>query len=427
MSLLGAEVTRLYQEPGSQAFFAMRWPASLRKGHIMVAVLIVAGGRGQRAGAGLPKQYRTCAGMTVLERCMRVFLAHPSITSALVVIRADDRTHYDDAVARLPPSSAALLPPVIGGETRQASVCAGLRALASQPPHLVLVHDAARPFCGPDLITRSVEAGCAHGAAVPAVPVTDTIKQVSHTGVVTGTPDRASLFAVQTPQAYDFRKLLTAHLRAEAENLSHFTDDAALIEWTGQPVMTFAGDSQNIKLTNESDFATAEQRLAKTMITRVGTGYDVHAFAEGDHVWLGGMKLPHDRGVVAHSDGDVALHALTDALLGSMADGDIGTHFPPSDPQWRGAASDCFLAFAADRLRQRGGVIDHLDLTIVCEEPRIGPFRGAMQARIAAICGVGMDSVGLKATTSERMGFTGRREGLAALATVTVRLPANRA
>jgi 2-C-methyl-D-erythritol 4-phosphate cytidylyltransferase / 2-C-methyl-D-erythritol 2,4-cyclodiphosphate synthase len=393
----------------------------------MVAVLVVAAGRGQRAGAGLPKQYRLCGGMTLLARSLLPFLAHAEIGSVTVVIHPDDRTAYDEAVLGLVMAqSSRLTPPAIGGDTRQASVCAGLQALSGKALQLVLVHDAARPFCTSDLISRSIEAGRKSGAAIPAVPVTDTIKQVSTQGSVIGTPDRASLFAVQTPQAYDFKHLLAAHLKAKADNLSQFTDDAALIEWTGQSVMTFAGDIQNVKLTHEADFAAAEQRLAGTMITRVGTGYDVHAFNDGDHVWLCGVKLPHDRGVAAHSDGDVALHALTDALLGTIADGDIGTHFPPSDPQWRGAASDRFLADAVGRVRQRGGIIDHLDLTIVCETPKIGPYREAMQTRIAAICAVDPFSVGLKATTSERMGFTGRKEGLAALATVTVRLPANR-
>jgi 2-C-methyl-D-erythritol 4-phosphate cytidylyltransferase / 2-C-methyl-D-erythritol 2,4-cyclodiphosphate synthase len=394
----------------------------------MVAVLVVAAGRGQRAGAGLPKQYRLCGGMTVLARSLLPFLAHPEIGSVTVVIHPDDRLVYDQAVRDLDMArSSRLMPPAIGGDTRQASVCAGLQALSERAPKLVLVHDAARPFCTPELISRSIEAGWKSGAAIPAVPVTDTIKQVSAQGIVIGTPDRASLFAVQTPQAYDFKSLLSAHLKARSDNLSQFTDDAALIEWTGQSVMTFAGDIQNVKLTHEADFAAAEQRLAGTMITHVGTGYDVHAFNDGDHVWLCGVKLPHDRGVAAHSDGDVAFHALTDALLGTIADGDIGTHFPPFDPQWGGASSDRFLAYGVDRLRQRGGIIDHLDLTIVCESPKIGPYRDAMQARIAAICGVDQSSVGLKATTSERMGFTGRKEGLAALATVTVRLPANRA
>lgn len=394
----------------------------------MVAVLIVAAGRGQRAGAGLPKQYRDCHGMTVLQRSLLPFLAHPAIATVTVVIHPDDRSLYDDTVTALDPASRARLSaPVAGGDTRQESVLAGLRSLYALGPELVLVHDAARPFCTPDLVSRAISAGQSHGAAVPGVPVTDTIKQVAGDGVVTATPDRASLVAVQTPQAYDFGKLLAAHLAAAGQNLSHFTDDAALVEWTGQAVMTFAGDAQNIKLTREADFAAAERRLAGQMITRVGTGYDVHAFTEGDHVWLCGIRVPHVQGVSAHSDGDVALHALTDAILGAIADGDIGLHFPPSDPRWRGAASDRFLADAVARVRSRGGTIDHLDITIVCEAPKVTPHRAVMQARVAAICGIGTDCVGLKATTSERMGFTGRKEGLAALATATLRLPAGKA
>lgn len=393
----------------------------------MVAVLIVAAGRGQRAGAGLPKQYRLCGGMTVLERSLLPFLVHPDVATITVVIHPDDRSCYEVAIAHLEPAHRRrLLSPVDGGLTRQASVCNGLRSLNQTAPALVLVHDCARPFCTNEILSRAIGAGTKYGAAIPVIPVTDTIKQVSTQGTVVATPDRASLFAVQTPQAYHFQLLMAAHLKAAAENLSHFTDDAALIEWAGQTVTTFVGDIQNMKLTHEADFAAAEQRLAGHMITRVATGYDVHAFSEGDHIWLCGVKVAHDRGVAAHSDGDVALHALTDALLGAIADGDIGMHFPPSDPQWRGAASDRFLADAVERVRSRGGIIDHLDLTIVCEAPKIGPHRAAMQARIAAICAIGEDAVGLKATTSERMGFTGRKEGLAAFATATIRMPGNR-
>jgi 2-C-methyl-D-erythritol 4-phosphate cytidylyltransferase/2-C-methyl-D-erythritol 2,4-cyclodiphosphate synthase len=253
--------------------------------------------------------------------------------------------------------------------------------------------------------------------------VTDTIKRLDDAGRIAETPPRDRLVSVQTPQAFRLGPLLAVHEAAAAKGLYGFTDDAALMEWAGHSVATFAGDPANIKLTHPQDFEARNRMESRFLVTRVGTGYDVHAFGPGDHVWLGGVRIDHDLGVVAHSDGDVGLHALTDALLGALSEGDIGTHFPPSDPQWRGAASWRFLAFAAERVRARGGRIDHLDLTIVCEAPKIGPHRDAIRTAIASAAGVAPGKVAIKATTSERMGFTGRREGLAALATATIRLP----
>jgi 2-C-methyl-D-erythritol 4-phosphate cytidylyltransferase/2-C-methyl-D-erythritol 2,4-cyclodiphosphate synthase len=275
------------------------------------------------------------------------------------------------------------------------------------------------------LIDRAIEAG-RQGAAVPGVQVTDTIKVTGPDGGVVATPDRSTLRAVQTPQAFPFGVLQEAHRRAAAAGLRGFTDDGGLAEWAGLPVHVFEGDPANIKLTHPADFGAAERRLkgeAMTYVTRLGTGFDVHAFTEGDHVWLGGIRVPHDRGVLAHSDGDVILHALTDAVLGALADGDIGTHFPPSDPQWRGASSDRFLAHAVSLVGQRGGIVDHLDTTLLCEKPRLGPHREAMRRRIAEIAGLRLDQVSLKATTTEKLGFTGRGEGLAAQAAATIRLP----
>jgi 2-C-methyl-D-erythritol 4-phosphate cytidylyltransferase / 2-C-methyl-D-erythritol 2,4-cyclodiphosphate synthase len=317
-----------------------------------------------------------------------------------------------------------LAAPVTGGDTRQDSVRLGLQALAAGGfDGVVLIHDAARPFVSSALIGRALVAAQANIAAIPALAVTDTIKRVDGSGRVVQTPPRDRLVSVQTPQAFRFQPLLTAHEAAAAAGLNGFTDDAALMEWAGHSVTTFPGDAENVKLTHPQDFTTATERLERRLTVRVGTGYDVHAFTEGDHIWLGGVRIPHAQGVKAHSDGDVALHALTDALLGALAEGDIGTHFPPSDPQWRGASSDRFLAFAAGRVTERGGRVDHLDLTIVCEAPKVGPHRDAIRARIAEVAGIGLDRVAVKATTSERMGFTGRGEGLAALATATVRLP----
>jgi 2-C-methyl-D-erythritol 4-phosphate cytidylyltransferase/2-C-methyl-D-erythritol 2,4-cyclodiphosphate synthase len=390
-----------------------------------ITALIVAAGRGSRAGGGLPKQYRTVGGRSVVARTLDVFLAHPQIADVLTVIHPDDRAHYDAATEAVP-IKGRLLAPIHGGESRQESVLAGLEALEKRSPSLVLVHDAARPFVTPAMIDRAIAAAARSGAAIPGFAVTDTIKVVDEDRKVVATPDRRALRAVQTPQAFDFALLMKIHRQAADQALFSFTDDAALIEWAGLPVEVFEGDPDNIKLTHPADFDEAERRLGgapMTLIARMGTGFDVHTFGEGDHVWLGGLKVSHNRGVVAHSDGDVILHALTDALLGALADGDIGTHFPPSDPQWRGASSDRFLAYAAERVRARGGVIDHLDVTLLCEAPRLGPHREAMRVRIAEIAGLRVDQVSLKATTTEKMGFTGREEGLAAQAAATVRLP----
>lgn len=388
-----------------------------------VAALIVAAGRGLRAGAEAPKQYRRLGGVPVLCRTLAPLLAEPRIGTVLVVIGASDAPRYDEAVGLLP-QSARLAAPVEGGESRQDSVRAGLEALAAAGfEGSVLVHDAARPFLSPALIDRALAASAEHAAAIPTVAVTDTVKRIDAAGLIEETLPRDRLVSVQTPQAFAFRPLLAAHRAAHDGGAGGFTDDSAIMEWAGHRVATFAGEPMNLKLTYPSDFDLAEQRFVRPLVSRSGTGYDVHAFAEGDHVWLGGIRIPHGRGVAAHSDGDVALHALTDALLGALAEGDIGSHFPPSDPQWRGASSDRFLAFAAGRVRQRGGRIDHLDLTIVCEGPKVGPHRDAIRARIAGIAGLRLDQVGVKATTSERLGFTGRGEGLAALATATIRLP----
>lgn len=388
-----------------------------------VAALLVAAGKGLRAGGGEPKQYRLVNGRPVLAHALLPFLADATISRIGVVIGQGDEGRYADAVAGL--DSSRLAQPTLGGTTRQESVRRGLLALSQEGfDGIVLVHDAARPFVSSAQIAAAIDRlGETELAAIPALPVTDTVKRTDATGHVAETPPRDQLVSVQTPQAFRFRPLLDAHEAADTALLRGFTDDAALMEWAGHPVATFQGDPANIKLTHAEDFLRADARAGKVLVTRVGTGYDVHAFGPGDHVWLGGIRIGHDHGVVAHSDGDVALHALTDALLGALAEGDIGTHFPPSDPQWRGAASARFLAFAADRVRERGGRIDHLDLTIVCEAPKVGPHRDAIRTTIADIAGVPVGKVAIKATTSERMGFTGRREGLAALATATVRLP----
>lgn len=391
------------------------------------AAVIVAAGRGVRAGEGLPKQYRPLAGRAVVSRTLETFLSHGSIDLVQPVISSHDGDLFARACSDLTPWAHKLAAPVAGGATRQDSVRAGLEALASgaDSPDLVLVHDAARPFAGHALLDRAIGAARDTGAGVPGVPLTDTIKIVDDGGQVVDTPPRERLRSVQTPQAFDFRRLLAAHRGAAAAGLTGFTDDGALAEWAGLKVTVFEGDPGNEKLTGPDDFGKAERRLSgdSTFLTRIGMGFDVHAFADGDHVWLGGVRIAADRGVTAHSDGDVVLHALTDALLGAIADGDIGVHFPPSDPAWRGASSDRFLADAARRVRERGGRIDHLDITVLCERPRIGAYRDEIRGRIAAIAAVPIGAVSIKATTTETLGFVGRGEGLAAQAVATVRLP----
>ncbi len=386
----------------------------------IVAAVIVAAGRGQRAGGDIPKQYRTVGGEPAIRSTLAAFSGHPDVDVVQPVIHPADSPLFRAASGGL----AKLSEPVAGGATRQISVLAGLRALEAHAPELVLIHDAARPFLSGKLISRAIQAGKDYGAAVPGIVVADTVKTIDDNAIVGETLDRSRLRIVQTPQVFAFPLILDAHRRAAAAGRDDFTDDAALAEWGGQRVRIFEGETENVKLTTNDDFARAELlRGAALADVRTGTGFDVHAFADGDHVMLGGIRIPHTRAVTGHSDADVVLHALVDAILGALAEGDIGQHFPPSDPQWRGASSDRFLTFACERVRARGGVIGNLDVTVVCEAPRVSPHRDAMRARIAAIAGVSADRVAVKATTSEKMGFTGRGEGIVAMATATLRLP----
>jgi 2-C-methyl-D-erythritol 4-phosphate cytidylyltransferase/2-C-methyl-D-erythritol 2,4-cyclodiphosphate synthase len=390
-----------------------------------IAALIMAAGRGERAAmAMIPKQYHLIGGQPVIRRSVAAMLAHEAVTSVRVVIAAGDEGRYRDAIAADP----RLGPPIVGGDTRQASVARGLEALAANPPApaKVLIHDAARPFVPRAVIDRVVAGLAADEAVVPTLPAASTLKRVDR-GHVVGTVLREGVHAAETPQGFRFATILAAHRRAAAEG-RFATDDAALVEWMGVPVAAVAGDPGNVKLTTADDLAAAERRLTmeaalRLLDVRVGLGHDVHAFGPGDHVTLGGVAIPHGQGLKGHSDADVVLHALTDAILGALADGDIGLHFPPSDARFAGASSDRFLADAAARVRARGGVIGHLDVTILAEAPRIGPHRDAMRARIAAIAGVPVDRVAVKAGTSEGLGFVGRREGIVAYATATVRLP----
>lgn len=350
---------------------------------------------------------------------MEPFCTHPGVFAVQPVRNPDDADIFDQAVGHLKYQT-----PVNGGATRQASVRAGLEALASQSPDIVLIHDAARAFVTDKVISRAIDAALITGAAIPVVPVTDTIKVVDGSGAIQATPDRASLRIAQTPQAFHFDTILEAHRRAAREGRDDFTDDAAIAEWAGLTVATFEGDAANMKLTTPEDFAREEARLGAMLgDIRTGTGYDVHALTDGDHLMLCGVRVPFNRGFLAHSDGDVGLHAIVDAILGALADGDIGSHFPPSDPKWKGAASDQFLKHAVELVGKRGGRIAHLEVTMICEAPKIGPLRDAMRAKIAEITGLPQSRVAVKATTSERLGFTGRQEGIAATASATIRLP----
>jgi 2-C-methyl-D-erythritol 4-phosphate cytidylyltransferase/2-C-methyl-D-erythritol 2,4-cyclodiphosphate synthase len=394
-----------------------------------VIAVVVAAGRGARAtGTAAPKQYVRLGGTMVLTRTIRAYAAHPAVDAIQVVIHADDRALYDEAIAEL--SAAKLRPPVIGGATRQASVLAGLEALAasSGPAASVLIHDAARPFVDAGTISRVIGALVASPGAIAAEPVTDTLKRTDAAGLATATIERAGLWRAQTPQGFGLAAILEAHRSAASAGFA-VTDDAAIAEWAGLAVQIVPGSSANVKITTLEDIAMAERQLRSEgpgFETRTGQGFDVHRFTSGDHVWLGGVKIAHTHALDGHSDADVALHALTDALLGTIGDGDIGQHFPPSDPQWKGAASHLFLTHAAERVRARGGRIVNVDLTILCEGPRIGPHRAAIQARIGELLGLGPDRVGVKATTTEQLGFTGRREGIAAMAIATVAVPRER-
>lgn len=376
--------------------------------------LIVAAGRSVRLGGDLPKQYRQLGGAPVLRWSAQTFARHPAVDRVRVVIHPDDRALHDAAVAGL-----AIEEPVVGGASRQESVRLGLESLAEFEPDAVLIHDAARPFIDGDTIARAVAALREAPGALVAVPVVDTVKKADGE-TVTGTLDRAGLWRAQTPQGFRYKDIMAAH--ASARDLA-LTDDAAVAERAGLAVRIVAGHEDNFKITTEEDMARAERLIESSGIVRTGLGFDVHAFGPGDHVWLCGVKVGHDRGLIGHSDADVGLHALTDAILGAIGAGDIGSHFPDGDPQWKGASSDRFLTHARDLVDGRGGAILHVDVTVICEAPRVRPHHGAMVARVAELLGLPASRVSIKATTTEQLGFTGRREGMAAQAVATVRVP----
>ncbi len=381
-----------------------------------IAFIVVAAGRGSRAGEGIPKQYRLLAGKMVLTHTLQALKKAVPGAAIQVVIHPDDETLYRQAIGSL-----GLLPPVFGGATRQESVFGGLKAIKAEAPDYVLVHDAARPFVSAALIEEALTAlSDGKAAVVPALAVTDTLKKVEGTAI-TDTIDREKLYRVQTPQAFDYAALMKAHAKAKHTD---YTDDAAVFEAAGSMVHISAGSDENFKLTTLADFIKAEQMIMLQQAdVRTGMGYDVHQFEAGDKLWLCGVNIPFDSKLKGHSDADVGLHALTDAILAALADGDIGTHFPPSDEQWRGAASHIFLEFARDRVLAAGGSIAHVGVCLICEKPKIGPHKDKMRQAIADMLKIPASRVSVQATTTEKLGFTGRGEGIAAQATATIRLP----
>jgi 2-C-methyl-D-erythritol 4-phosphate cytidylyltransferase/2-C-methyl-D-erythritol 2,4-cyclodiphosphate synthase len=386
----------------------------------------VAAGSGVRAGLtqGRPKQYCTLGAKTVLRRSIDAFATHPQVDRVIAVIRDGDLDLYHES---LEGSSygPVLLPPVVGGATRQLSVKAGLEALTPLSPDAVLIHDAARPFISAACISDTLNALRSNDGAIAAAPVTDTLKR-GDGGRITGTVSRSDLWRAQTPQTFHFGKILAAHRAAAEADRADFTDDASIAEWRGLTIALVENTSGNMKITTAEDLHLANLIAAggpaspPLVDVRTGAGYDVHAFEEGDFVTLCGVKIPHTQRLKGHSDADAPLHALTDALLGTIGAGDIGDHFPPSDPQWRGAASAIFLKHASGLVKERGGRITNLDIMIIAERPKIGPHREAMRAYVAELLELDIERVSVKATTNEKMGFIGRGEGLAAMATATV-------
>jgi 2-C-methyl-D-erythritol 4-phosphate cytidylyltransferase/2-C-methyl-D-erythritol 2,4-cyclodiphosphate synthase len=376
--------------------------------------LIVASGRGQRFGGERPKQYQPLAGRPVLRHSLERFCRHPRVAAVRAVIHPDDRELYDEAARELD-----LLAPAAGGAARQDSVRLGLESLQDAAPGVVLIHDGVRPLIDATLIDRVLDGLAHHPAVLPALPVTDTLKRVA-AGRVLDTVERAGLCRAQTPQGFVYQAILAAHRAAAGTEL---TDDVALAENAGLEVATVAGDETNLKITEPADLARAELLLGGRRQPRTGLGFDVHRLGPGDGLVLMGVRLPGPLHLIGHSDADVGLHAVTDALLGALGAGDIGSHFPPSDPRWAGADSALFLEHARRLLEAAGGRIEHVDATLICERPKIGPHRPMMVARLAALLRIEAGRVSIKATTTERLGFTGRGEGIAAQAVATVSLP----
>jgi len=384
--------------------------------------VIVAGGSGLRAGGEKPKQYQPIGGKPLIWWTLKAFTDHPGITHVQPVIAAGHEAMFAEAASGLPVEA-----PVIGGKTRQESCHIGIEAVARHDPSKVLIHDGARPFASRDLISHVIAWLDRHPGIVPGLPVADTLKHAPG-GLVQRTVDRASMWSAQTPQGFDFKAILAAHRAAVAEGAIDLTDDAAVAERAGIEVAVISGRTENRKITTAEDVEKAdrflaEQNLARLPDVRVGQGVDIHPFAPGNAVTLCGVRIPHSHRLKGHSDADAALHALTDAILGALGEPDIGTHFPPSDPQWQDAASSHFLEFAVREVERRGGLIANVDVTILAEAPRIAPHIAAMKAVLAPLLKLSPDRIAVKATTTEKLGAIGRSEGIAAFATATLRLP----
>ena len=382
-----------------------------------VAALILAAGQGSRAGTDIPKQFRQIGGKAVLAHSVEAFARHPAVGAVYLVIGSGQQETVRTMIG-----DGQVTAIIQGADSRRGSVRAGLEAIAATGgADRVLIHDAARPFLSPSMIDQLLAALEQAPGAFPALPVADTL--VKSTGNIAGDiVDRSGLYRVQTPQAFHFESIIRAHRAWDSSREA--TDDAQMLREAGHDVLMVPGDERLEKLTYPQDFARAEAQLASCRTTRVGMGYDVHRLAADEELWLCGVQVPHDRGLAGHSDADVAIHAIVDAVLGALSEGDIGSHFPPSDPQWRGAASSRFLEYAANRVTERGGRMEHIDVTIICEAPKIGPHRDAMRHRISEILAIPLERVSVKATTTERLGFAGRREGIAAQAVATISLPA---
>ncbi|MFT8790715.1 2-C-methyl-D-erythritol 2,4-cyclodiphosphate synthase [Komagataeibacter saccharivorans] len=387
-----------------------------------VAAILLAAGQGSRysaqTAAPVAKQYVTLGGRPVIRHAADALAPHVGMIQPV-----GDPALLGAALEGFAPEGCTILPVVSGGDTRQASVSAGLEALDRLPegerPDLVLIHDGARPYV-PDSVTQGVIAALSqHAGAIPAVPVADTIKR-ARDGIITDTVPRTDLFRAQTPQGFRFGLLRDLHRSAEAADA---TDDAALLEKAGHSVAIVPGSEDNIKLTYKEDLVRLERLIGPTLLPRTGIGYDVHAFAENRPLIMCGITVPHTRGLAGHSDADVGIHALCDAIYGALAEGDIGRHFPPSQNEWKDADSARFLIHAGERIRQRGGMLVNADVTLICERPKIGPHSEAMRARLAELLKVDIDRISVKATTSERLGFTGREEGIACQASATVLVP----
>ena len=375
-----------------------------------IAQILVAAGKGARIGGDIPKQYRKVGGKDVLRRTLEATRSEKRISETIIVVAKGD------ALISSLISDLDSVRYVTGGATRTASVKAGLKALSDNPPDLVLIHDGARPFVSSEVIGGVIEALAMAPAVVPALPIPDALKSLDGTSV-----DREQLRRVQTPQGFHFDKIWTA-FEALAEDAS-FADDIEVAKAAGLEIAFTAGDVNNFKVTYPEDFAKAEAMLTTDTYIATGTGFDVHRFTDGDTMWLCGVPIDCGFTLLGHSDADVGLHALTDAILGALAFGDIGDHFPPTDPKWKGVSSDKFLEFAIEQVQARGGRLQHVDVTLICEKPKIKPHREAMREKVAELCGLPLSRVSVKATTTEKLGFTGRGEGMAAQASATVKLP----